>query len=448
MKVPFNGSGLKALALRGTSFKVTELVASNVLRLGSNLILTRLLFPEAFGVMALIQTFIQAMKLLSDTGVGLSIMRSERGDDPEFLNTAWTVQICRGGLLWVLATGLAFPLSWFYEEPLLAQLMPVSALSLLIAGFAPTKVSTARRHLILGRLTILNLFAQSLNLSITVFLAWQLQSVWALVIGGLISAIVTVSLQHRFLPGLRNRLQWNTDVFWEIFHFGKFIFLSSALGFIMNQGDKLVLGKHMSLAEFGVYNIGYMLAVVPFTIGKAVNGSVVFPLFRMRPIAESPTNRTKVFRARRIVVAGALTLTGLLAFIGVPLVELLYDPRYAMAGPVVVLMCLSLVPRNVVASYAAVFLAAGDSRSQFILVLVGALLQIVLLLIAVQIGGTFAVILVPGLVNLLLSPLRIWLLRKHSGWDAKGDLLLSTYGFFLTGTACWIYLDQILLLID
>lgn len=448
MKKPFSGGGLKALALRGTSFTVLDLVASNLLRLGSNLILTRILFPEAFGLMALVQTFVQGLKLFSDTGVIPSIVRSERGDDPDFLNTAWTIQICRGALLWVLATGFSFPLAAFYEEPMLGQLMPVAALTLLVSGLAPTNVATAKRHLTLGRLTALSLGTQAIGITITVVLAWLLDSVWALVIGGLLSAIATVALQHKILPGIRNRLHWNASAFWEIFNFGKFIFLSSALGFIMSQGDRLVLGKHMSMAEFGVYNIGYMLAMLPFMIGKSINGSVVFPLCRMRPIGESAANRAKVFRARRVTVTGALTLAGLLAFVGVPVVEFLYDPRYAMAGPVVVLMCLSLVPRSVVTSYAAVFLAAGDSRAQFILVLVGAILQITLLLVGVQIAGTFAVILVPGIVHVLLIPLRAWLLSKHGGWDPVGDLILGTYGFALTGMACWMYWDQIVLLID
>ena len=54
----------------------------------------------------------------------------------------------------------------------------------------------------------------------------------------------------------------------------------------------------------------------------------------------------------------------------------------------------------------------------------------------------------PGIVNLLLSPLRIHLLRKHAGWDPLGDAVLSSFGFAMTGLACWIYWDQIALLID
>lgn len=442
-----SGDGLKARALRGTSMALTSIVGENLLRLASNLVLTRLLFPEAFGLMALVQTFLQGMKMLSDTGVVPSIIRSDRGNDPDFLNTAWMVQIARGVLLWLGACAIALPVAGFYKEPMLAQILPVTGLTVLISGFASTKVATARRSLALGRLTAINLGTQLIGIIAMVTLAWTWESVWALVVGGLISSVSTVFLQHVALPGMRNRFIWDRAAFREIFGFGKFILLSSALGFLMNQGHRLVLGAYLTMSDFGVYNIGAMLAVLPFMVNGKISEYVIFPLYRHRPIAASPANRRNVFRARRIVIACSLAMAGLLAFIGVPLIDLLYDPRYAMAGPVVTLMCLAVVPQMVVASYAAVFLSAGDSRGQFLLVLAGAVLQTGLLLAAVKLAGTFGVILVPLALHLLLSPLRIYLLRRHEGWDAVGDIVLTTAGCAVTGLACWWHWDRIALLI-
>lgn len=441
------GEGLRARALRGASITVTSIIGENLLRLCSNLILTRLLFPEAFGMMALVQTFIQGLKMLADTGVIPSIVRSDRGDDPDFLNTAWMVSIARGFLLWFGACALALPMANLYNEPMLAQILPITGLSVVIAGFATTKVATAQRHLALGRLTAINLGTQVLGIIAMVGFAWIWQTVWALVFGGLISVLSTVLVQHLALPGIRNRFMWNKSAFGEIFGFGKFIFLSSALSFLMNQGHKLVLGSYLTMADFGVYNVGAMLAVLPFTVSNKINQAVVFPLYRHRPIAENAANKKNVFRARRLVIIGSLAMASGLALISIPLINLLYDPRYALAGPVVTLMCLALVPQLVVSSYVAVFLSAGDSKSQFLLTLAGAILQMILLVLAVNWLGTFGVILVPMVVNLMISPLRIYLLRQHEGWDPVADIVLSTSGCVATGLACWLYWDQVVLLI-
>ncbi|MFM6205833.1 oligosaccharide flippase family protein, partial [Planktothrix sp.] len=89
-------TSLSKKAIQGTIWTLFGYGGSQVLRFGGNLILTRLLVPELFGLMALVNTFITGLNLFSDVGIRPSIIRSQRGDDPEFLNTAWTIQVFRG----------------------------------------------------------------------------------------------------------------------------------------------------------------------------------------------------------------------------------------------------------------------------------------------------------------------------------------------------------------
>ena len=74
----FQGSNLRARALRSSAVTVGGFGASQVIRLASNLILTRILFPEAFGMMALVMVFLQGLAMFSDVGVGPAIMQSKR----------------------------------------------------------------------------------------------------------------------------------------------------------------------------------------------------------------------------------------------------------------------------------------------------------------------------------------------------------------------------------
>jgi O-antigen/teichoic acid export membrane protein len=155
---------------------------AQVLRLASNLILARLLFPEAFGLMAIVSVIIQGLMQFSDVGVSPAIMQSKRGDDPAFLNTAWTIQALRGVGLWLVACALAWPVAVIYDAPLLMQLLPVAGLSLLITGFNPTALDTAKRHLRWGRVTAIEFAVQITGIVAAVALAWWWQSVWALVV--------------------------------------------------------------------------------------------------------------------------------------------------------------------------------------------------------------------------------------------------------------------------
>ena len=73
MQVAWRGSHLGARLIRSTGWVAIGYAASQAIRLFSNLILTRILFPEAFGLMALITVFLVGLNMLSDIGVSPSI---------------------------------------------------------------------------------------------------------------------------------------------------------------------------------------------------------------------------------------------------------------------------------------------------------------------------------------------------------------------------------------
>ncbi len=205
--------------------------------------------------MALVAVIMQGLAMFSDVGVSPAIMQSKRGDDQKFLDTAWTIQVMRGVMLWAFACIIAIPVAGLYQEPLLAWILPCAGISLLISGFNPTRIDTANRHLLLGRLTGLDLIAQASGIVIAVILAWYLHSVWALVISGIASSSILLALYNLYLPGQRNSFHWERKSADELIGFGKWIFLSTICGFLYMQGDKLLLGKYLPLDQFGIYNI-------------------------------------------------------------------------------------------------------------------------------------------------------------------------------------------------
>ena len=144
-----NESSLKSRVYQGSLWTLIGYGSSQVLRLGGNLLLTRLLTPEAFGLMALVQTFLSGLQMFSDFGIFPNIVQSPRGEDPKFLNTAWTIQAIRGVILMIGAFLIAVPAAQIYREPLLMQLLPISGLTALIGGLASTKLATANRRLAL-----------------------------------------------------------------------------------------------------------------------------------------------------------------------------------------------------------------------------------------------------------------------------------------------------------
>lgn len=431
----FQGASLNARFMRSSVFTLGGYVATQVLRLASNLLLTRLLFPEAFGLMALVSVIIQGLAMFSDVGVGPAIMQSRRGDDPQFLDTAWTIQVIRGALLWLFSCLIAFPVAQVYEEPLIAWILPCVGLSLLIAGFNPTRIDTANRHLLVGRLTLLELVTQVFGIIVAVGMAWYLHSVWALVISGVTSSLLMLMLYSVFLPGKRNRFHWEPEAAAELVSFGKWIFLSTICGFLYMQGDKLLIGKYLPLDQFGIYNIGFFLASFPILMGGVMTRKVLIPVYRERPPADSAENFRKLQKMRFLLTGAVLSLTGCVSAAGVLLIDLLYDPRYAMAGAVVVVIAAMQIPQIIVLTYEQASLAAGDSRRFFVLSAARATLTLGCLLFGLVHGGLFGALIGQGIAGLASYPFVVWMSRHVGAWDPKHDLVYAAVGVMVIALA-------------
>lgn len=434
--------------MRGTVLTVLRIVGNNVLRLGSNLILTRLLFPEAFGMMALVQVFMSGLQMFSDIGLRASVVQNARGDEPDFLNTIWTMKVIRGFILWAMTCILALPAANFYNEPMLAYILPVVGFSAAIGGFITTNVLTADKHLQLGRLTVIELSCYAASIVVTIVLAYITGSVWALVLGGIAATVFKLIAMQILMPGIRNRFRWEPEAFSEIFNFGKFIFLSTVAGFALKQSDKIILGKYLTLGDLGIYTIGLTLATLPFMLSRAVSDKIVFPLYSKRQTNESGANRTKMLKARRLAIALTLPLATILAFSGLWLVDVLYDERYIMAGPVVVLYSFVIVPQLVTDNYRAAMFASGNSHQFFYVTVFTIVLQLSFLLIGLSWFGLFGAICALGLSILLTYPLLGYFVRQRRALDFRGDMFFLTLGFCINGLACWLHRDAISQLIS
>lgn len=425
-------------ALSGSLLTAGSYAVTQGLRLVSNLILTRLLYPEAFGVMALVSVVLVGLAMFSDMGVGPAISQHKRGDDPAFLDTAFALNVLRGLVLWLGTCALAWPMARFYDVPELAQFLPVAGLTLLIAGFNPTRIDTANRHLLIGRVTALDLAAQVTGIVSMIALALAWPSVWALVIGALIGSAAKLVLMSAFLPGRRNRLHWDRDAARDLIRFGKWIFLSTACGFLLAQGDKAIFGAYLTTAELGIYNMGWFLASFPLLLAGAVSGRIMIPLYRDRHPAQSPANARALRRLRFALSGGTLALLGVLGLVGVPLVGLLYDDRYAMAGLVVVVMACVQMPAVVGMTYDQSALAAGESRGYFLLIALKAAVQTVAFLLGMEMGGLWGALAAQGVALLALHPAIVMLARRHGVWDGLHDAVFLTLAVVLAALALWV----------
>lgn len=430
---------VKARTLRGTFWTIVNHGAGQGLRFGSNIVLTRLLLPEAFGLMSLVWVFITGLEMLSDVGVGPAIIRSERGDDPALLDTAWTVQIIRGFALLALSVLVAWPAARFYGQPMLLPLIAVAGLGIAIRGFTPTRVHTLNRKVVLGRLTLMELACQVTTIAIMIAGAWLFHSVWALLIGTLAGDVVRVVLSYLILPGQRHRLQLDRRCLGEIVHVGRWILVSTALTFAVGYLDRMVIGRLLSVRDLGIYSIAFQTVFAVLGVGRAVSGRVFFPVLS-ETIRDNPELFYKRLRRARLlwIVPTAMGLV-LLYLGGEKLIRLIYKPDYYDAGWMLRILAAGSIVAVLNHAGGVIWPALGEFRINVVIMATQIVLSLAAMFTGYALGGTVGFVVGVASVELLVYPVQAIMMARRKLWQPEIDLpvlaagaVVILLGLFLT----------------
>ena len=419
-------------------------------RFGTNLIMTRLLVPEMFGVMAIANMVMIGLALLSDLGLRQNIVQSHRGNEPEYLNTAWVVQIARGFILGIISVligstlalanhlGIAPPGS-VYAEGVLPYVVAILGFSAVVSGFNSTKLSEASRRLELGKLTKIDIVSQLGGVALMLIFVLFERTVWVLVVGNIAASVIRMILTHTWLLGVRNRLHWDGTAFKEIFHFGKWIFLSSMLTFFGSASDMMILGGLVSAQLLGIYSIAILLFNSIEQIVMIIAGNIAFPALSEVARERRHDLGKTLYKFHLPLAAFTYGVAGLLSYLAPMIVGFLYDPRFSDAGWMLQILALALfaVPCRL---HASCLLALGKPRQHAYLVAVRLLAILVAVPSGFYLGGIQGV--VWGIVAsyFISIPTTLFLTSQHGILHINRELLPLPFfavGWFVAAAVSW-----------
>lgn len=323
--------------------------------------LASVLAPEAFGLMALVAVIMAGLQSFTDLGISPSLIMSPNAERAEFRSTAWTLTVIRGFALWIVVCVLAWPLSRLYDHQLML-LLPVASLVLVLSAFQSTQIVILQRHLRYREVTILEIGTGIVWIATSVVLAFVLRSVWAMVIGTLIGIALKTILSWTLSTDHRDRFVLDRAAAGELIRFGRWIFVSTIISFLALQLDKLLLGKLLTLEQFGLYSIALSLVVLPRELLSKLAGAVQFPLLA-GVFRREPGRLASAVSASRgpLLVLGA-TMTAAVVLLSEPFFTLLYDARYSDCAHIAQWLSWPIMLSVLTATVDRAALAAGNSK--------------------------------------------------------------------------------------
>lgn len=339
---------------RGAFWLVVARFSMRFLGLLSTLVLTRLLTPADFGLIAMAMFVIGLLESLSAFGIAPAlIQRKEITDD--YYQTAWALQILRGILLASLLVLFAEPVASFYQEPALINVFKVLALITLINGFSCIYIVNLQRHLQFEREFHFKLKVKLISFFCTIIAAWLLRSYWALIIGTGVSAIMTVVFSYLYFP-VRPRFSFSKVS--EIFQFSGLVFLHETLSYLYWKIEILLLGRLAGSASTGLYELAKDISTTPISELTLPIARALFP--GLSRLQHSPEQFSQIFLLTlAFVMAFGLPASIGLSLIADPLVTLFFSAEWQNMTPLIQIFAIYSVFRMFFGPTVSVFMAKG-----------------------------------------------------------------------------------------
>jgi O-antigen/teichoic acid export membrane protein len=424
--------------LTGSLWTIGAFGSGQAIRIITSVILARLLAPELFGIMLIVSSLRAGIEFLSDVGIFQSVIHNRNSNHPEFYNTAWTLGVVRSFMIWLIALAITAPVATFYESSVLIFVLPATAFNVVLVGFTSISRILARKRFQIAKLNLFDLVGSVISSAFSILLAWLSPTVWALVFSGLISSGLTMIGSYFLLPDVKQQFYLRKQFVWEIFHYGKWIFLASTIFFLSTNFDRLYLPKVIPLDLLGVYGIASSISGLLSTLVMQLGQDVLFPFITAHSHVPRPELRAAVAVSRaKFLLVAALCFSFFVATADLG-VRVLYDARYQAATwmlPVLFVgswfSMIAHLNESKLLGLGAPFYNAFGNIFKFLFMLIG-------LPLSVQSYGLLGGITVIALADLSRYIPSFFGLRREQFSFGKQDVIFTLAVFFMTALWEWL----------
>lgn len=311
---------------RGGGILAAGSLSENLLRFIRNIILARLLAPEAFGLMATIMATVAMAEAFAEVGLKQSIIQNKNGADKEFLNVIWWVSAFRGIILYLLAFFAAPFIADFLNKPEATHILRIALIVILLRGLTSPNIFLLHKELKFSKWVILTQSASILGILAAITSAFYLRNVWALVLGYVAEASLIFLFSYIFYP-LIPKFQINLSHAKNIMSFSRKIFGLPILMVLYTQMDNFVIGKVLSLSTLGLYYLARDLADMPNKIFAKIS-PVFLPAFSLMQDDKQYLKLT-LLKLTEITATFVLPFFTFFIVFSQPLLTLIYSPEYS-----------------------------------------------------------------------------------------------------------------------
>lgn len=291
----------------------------------TNMVLARLLMPEDFGTIGMLNIFIVISETFIIGGFGQALIQKKSPTHVDY-TTVFYWNLVASIVMYVLLYFFSPTISRFYQMPQLVSIVRVYGLVLIISAFSIVQNNQLQKKLKFKTLSTRGIVAATFGTAVSVIMALRGYGVWSLVASQLVNAVVSVFLLWR-LSSWRPTWEFSRKSFKELFSFGSLMAISSLVDQFYKEIQGLIIGKWYSAADLGYYSQAKKLENIPTSSLSQIVSQVTFPVFSKLQ-DDKDKLKAGVRKCTTAVTYLNFPLNILLIVIAAPLIRLLYGPNW------------------------------------------------------------------------------------------------------------------------
>lgn len=411
-------------------------------------ILSRILTPEQYGIVAVINVFVVFFQLFCDMGFGTAVIQ-DKGLTEKQTNDifSWTVYLGLG--LMVLFIGAAFPISIIYEDSIYVPLGCILSVALLLnaLNMIPNAVMLKQKRFeSIAFRTIISGVVSSL---ITIVLALNGFGVYAFVLQSVFTALI-IFIWNKLSVKLNFHFRPNFDSIKRIWGYSVYQFLSQLINYFNRNLDSLLIGKYFHKADLGQYNKSYHLMQMPIAYIPGVVGPA------LHPILSEHQNEPKYIYASYLHILKILSLIGCFIsvwfyYTGEELVILLFGNQWYPAILPFKILALSVWFQLLTNTIAPIYQSVGNTKLMFKSTIATCVLIITFIILGCIVGNIVNVAKCVSLAYFLNFFLTYFIMTKYGFNESFLKFLLTFrhevlfFGGLLSVTLIPMNIDNIII---
>lgn len=374
---------LKRKAIQGVLWTLGQQAGVQSINFIVQIVLARLLMPEAFGLIAMLHVLMAIGTALMDSGMTSSLIRTKDADQSDY-STVFFINLLSSITIYVTLFFSAPFVASFFNQPLLSQVIKVYTLSFVIQALVGVQAAKLTKEMNFKLQMYMQIPATICGGGVGVLLAYKGYGVWSLVWMHLITTFVYM-VQHWFRTKWRPSFVFHMSKLKQHLGFGYKLTFSALLSAFYQNSYTLLIGKLFSVDQLGYYNQANTLRQFPIRNLNVALQKVTYPLFAT--IQDDNDQFKGVFKKITLIVFFIVSPVMLwLVGIAEPLFRYILTEKWLPAVPLFQILCVGAIfsPQSVYNLN--IIIAKGRSGLHFRLELFNKLFSSVFLLLIIPYG--------------------------------------------------------------